>query len=271
MKEYRHPAVAGMFYPGAPRELQNLTDQFLLQAGVTAHPDNVRGLVIPHAGYIYSGLTAAYAYNAIDVKKIKTVIILSPSHQEYFPGICIYDGDGYETPLGVIRINKEKAGVLVANEDIIFMGKRGHRKEHAIEVHLPFLQRILPQFDFVPVVMGDQSDSFVRALARKLPAVMDEETVIIASSDLSHFYSKEVAGKFDSRVAKHLENYDYETLQNELQSSACHACGGGLIVSMMQALEHNSRKKMSVLHRSDSGDVSGDNDSVVGYLSAVIC
>jgi len=268
--EIRRAAVAGMFYPENQTTLKKVIGEFYSRATLPQTYRNVKGLVVPHAGYIYSGQTAAYGFKTLDEKNIKTVIVLSPSHHEYFPGVCVYDGDGYETPFGIVPVNKEKAELLVTDSKILFMGKSGHQEEHAIEVNLPFLQMLLPRFDFVPVVMGDQSDTYVDALAERLTHIMDEYTVIVASSDLSHYYNKEIAKKLDDKVANSLVEYDYTTLQENLNSSTCQACGGGLIVSMMKALDTDEQRKMSIVHRSDSGDVSGDNRRVVGYLSAAV-
>ncbi len=270
MSIIRPPVVAGMFYPDKSKALQKGIEGFYSRVAFSNPPHHVKGLVIPHAGYVYSGQTAAYGFKTLDPSHIKTVIVLSPSHHEYFPGVCVYNGDGYETPLGIVPVNKDKAGRLAENSSKIFMGKSGHEQEHAIEVLLPFLQALLPEFDFVPVVMGDQGEKYIDALAAALPEIIDESTVIIASSDLSHYYNKQIAKMLDDRVANAIDAYDFSTLQSDLNSGACQACGGGLIVSMMKALDTYKNRQMNVLHRSDSGDVSGDNRQVVGYLSAAV-
>jgi AmmeMemoRadiSam system protein B len=266
----RPPAVAGMFYPGKQKTLERVVGEFYSHVSLPHHLNNVKGLVVPHAGYVYSGQTAAFGFKSLDASKIKTVVVLSPSHHEYFPGICVYDGDGYETPIGIVPVNTEKAERLAKEGKLIFMGKSGHQEEHAIEVTLPFLQMLLPQFDFVPVVMGDQGGKYIDALAEALPEILDDTTVIVTSSDLSHYYNKQIAKMLDDKVANALTGYDFKTLQADLQTGACQACGGGPMVSMMKALDKFEKRKMSVLHRSDSGDASGNNRQVVGYLSAAV-
>ena len=151
-----------------------------------------------------------------------------------------------------------------------FKGLNGHGDEHAIEVQVPFLQNILTDFKIVPIVMGDQSKMFVDELAEQVAKVLDEKTVIIASSDLSHYHSKTKADELDSIVEKAVENFEYDKLQSYLDSNVCEACGGGPIVAMMKAASINNKSKSKILNRSDSGDVSGDFNEVVGYLSAVI-
>lgn len=270
MKKVRPPHVAGYFYPADPITLHNEIQRMLDEAKTEKSFNKIIGIVSPHAGYMYSGKTAAYAYNALKGKNYKTAIVISPSHSEYFPGISVYDGDAYETPLGVVEIDEEKANKLVEGSKLIFRGIQGHRREHALEVQIPFLQSVLEDFKIVPVVMGDQSSVFVNELARKLAEVMDEETIIVASSDLSHFYNANQADQLDSVVEKRINDFDYEQLQKDLDSHRCEACGGGPIVAMMKAAALRNFNKAKVLKRTDSGDVTGDKSEVVGYLSAVV-
>jgi AmmeMemoRadiSam system protein B len=268
---YVRPAqVAGYFYPSNPDKLKK---EIKLLLDVTKPKEEVKkifGIVAPHAGYVYSGKTAAHAYNMLVGKKYKRVVVISPSHSEYFPGVSIFDGDAYETPLGMLEVDKDFSEKLLTDDGIIFKGFEGHRREHALEVQLPFLQSVLEGFKVVPVVMGDQSKRNVETLAKKLAEISDEETLVVASSDLSHFHSKSQADKLDSVVEKRVREFDYNALQDDLQNQACEACGGGPIVVLMKAAKLKNFEHSLVLHRSDSGDVTGDNREVVGYLSAVV-
>jgi MEMO1 family protein len=232
--------------------------------------NNIFGIVVPHAGYIYSGRTASYGFNLLKGKNIETVIILSPSHREYFPGVSVFDGDAYETPLGDVEVDDEMRNKLTGESKIIFKGIEGHIREHAVEVQIPFLQIVLKDFKIVPVVMGDQGDLFVNELSEKLSLAADDRTVIIASSDLSHYYSGESSNKLDSIIEKRISGFEYEELQKDFQVRNCEACGGGTIVSLMKAAAKRSINKSEVLHRCNSGDTTGDYKEVVGYLSAVI-
>ncbi|NWF90864.1 MAG: AmmeMemoRadiSam system protein B [Ignavibacteriaceae bacterium] len=270
MSKTRQPAVAGLFYPGDPSQLRNDVLAMLNLVRNQVNPEKIFGIVSPHAGYIYSGQTASYGFNLLKNHKFDKVIIISPSHREYFPGNSIYDGDAYKTPLGCVEIDKEFAEKIIQGSKTVFFGMAGHRQEHAVEVQIPFLQTVLNDFKIIPIVMGDQSKAFVDDLAVQISKAADEKTVIVASSDLSHFYNKQHAYKLDSIVANRIMEFDWENLQNDLDSKKCEACGGGPIVAMMQAAYLTNNKKSVILHRSDSGDVSGDNDEVVGYLSAVI-
>lgn len=270
MKTVREPAVAGMFYPANPSQLKDELHLLFESAKLNTKYNDVIGLVSPHAGYIYSGKTAAYGFNAVKGKNYKTVVIISPSHREYFPGISVYDGDTYRTPLGEVPINKKFSEELISNSKIIFEGIQGHRAEHAVEVQIPFLQVMFDDFNIVPVVMGDQHGIYVSELANRLSNLIDENTLIIASSDLSHFYSRKDADKLDSLIESRINNFEYDKLQTDLDTNKCEACGGGAIVAMMKASSIVKKKKSKVLNRTDSGYVTGDDTEVVGYLSAVV-
>ncbi len=266
----RHQQVAGYFYPAEKEKLQRDISLLLNVAKPEKSFNKIFGIVSPHAGYIYSGKTAAYAYNLLKNKSYKTVIVISPSHAEYFPGISIYDGDAYETPLGIVEIDKDMTEKIVNNSKVIFKGIQGHRKEHALEVQIPFLQSVLKDFKIVPIVMGDQSKMFVDHLVEKISEVVDEETLVVASSDMSHFYSSEEADRLDSVVEQRINDFDFEQLLKDLDDKECEACGGGPIAVMMKAASLKNISKSYVINRSDSGDITGDKSEVVGYLSAVI-
>ena len=270
MRKFRKAAVAGLFYPAEQTSLSEEVKLLLSVSQPEKNFQNVFGIISPHAGYIYSGITAAYGFNLLKGRNYRNVIILSPSHREYFPGICIYDGDAYTTPMGTVEINKELANKIINGSKTIFLGEKGHRQEHAIEVQLPFLQTVLSDFKIVPIVMGDQSKLFVDELAKQIADVSNGDTVIVASSDMSHYYSKQKADELDSIVEKSVNNFEYDKLQDYLDKRVCEACGGGPIVSMMKAAYLLNRKNSFVLNRSDSGDVTGDFNEVVGYLSAVV-
>ena len=266
----RHQQVAGYFYPADKDKLQKDIAIMLQVAKPEKAFNNIFGIVSPHAGYMYSGKTAAFAYNLLKDKFYKTVIIISPSHAEYFPGISIFNGDAYETPLGIVEIDQIMVDMLVENSKIIFRGIQGHRKEHALEVQIPFLQTVLKNFKIVPIVMGDQSKIFVDELAEKISKVVDDNTLVVASSDLSHFYSSEEAERLDSIVEKRINEFDFEQLLKDLDDHECEACGGGPIAVMMKTASLKNIDKSLVISRSDSGDVTGDKSEVVGYLSAVV-
>jgi MEMO1 family protein len=270
MSQVRKPAVAGYFYPAEASKLKNEIELLLSIASGDKIDSRIFGIVSPHAGYIYSGKTAAFGYNQLDKDKIRKVIILSPSHREYFPGTSVYSGDAYQTPLGTVQVNKEIADNLIVNAKTIFKGVKGHKEEHAVEVQIPFLQTVLNDFEIIPVVIGDQGKLYVDELSEKLAEVMDDETIIVSSSDLSHYYSRAVADKLDSIVEKDINDFNYSELQENFEAKKCEACGAGTIIAMMKSANKLNFRKSKVLHRSNSGDTTGDNNEVVGYLSAVV-
>jgi len=270
MMNVRKPQVAGMFYPSDPESLKEQLDNFLSDIGTDESINRVAGLVVPHAGYVYSGKTAAFGYKTIENKDFENVIVISPSHREYFRGISVYSGDAYETPLGKIPINIDLREKMISESQIIYAGTEGHKYEHALEVQLPFLQTVLNEFHLIPLVIGDQRREFIFELANVLANTIDNKTLLIASSDLSHFYTRDQALILDNRVAESINGYKYEQLQSDLENKRCEACGGGGIVAIMKALNLRNYSRAKVIAHTDSGEVTGDNSEVVGYLSAVI-
>ena len=270
MNKIRRPAVAGTFYSSDPKKLSQELDLLLSVSQPSQILTSVTGIISPHAGYIYSGKTAAFAFNTLKDKKTKNVVIIAPSHRQFFDGNSIYDGDAFETPLGIVEINKEVAFRLISGSKSIYFSSAGHKEEHAIEVQIPFLQKVLPDIKIVPIVMGNQEKESVDDLANQISKIIDDETIILASSDLSHYYSKQEANLLDSIVEKRIRDFDFDGLQVDLENRYCEACGGGPIIAMMKAANFSGKNKSLILNRSDSGDTSGDDSQVVGYLSAVI-
>jgi MEMO1 family protein len=270
MSIIRLPKVAGMFYPSSKFELEEMIFKYFSAINISEKFNSIGGIISPHAGYVYSGKTAAAAYKALEGLHFKNVIVLAPSHREYFPGISVYYGDAYKTPLGEIEINKILRKKIINQSEFIFEGEDGHRGEHALEVQLPFLQVMLGDFYLIPIVIGDQSKIFVDELADVLTNILDDETLLVASSDLSHFYNRHKARIKDGLIVEHINKYEFNELQNDLEKKNCEACGGGTIVSAMKALKNKNFVHSKVLMQTDSGDVTGDTSEVVGYLSALI-
>ncbi len=269
--QVRTPAVAGMFYSGQKTTLEREVAVFLENSRAVDTGKRLYGLVAPHAGYMYSGGVAARAYRQILDKSFDVVVVISPSHRVYFEEISIYAGDAYATPLGEIPVDQDISDGLTRQNDKIIRSTIGHEvDEHALEVQLPFLQHVLSDFKLVPIVMGDQDADNVNVLAKALAAVLkDKNALIVASSDLSHFYSYDKAMAIDNVVVEHINHFDYEGLSSDLQKNVCEMCGGGPVVATMKACEQLGADKAKVLLYRNSGDVTGDRSQVVGYLSAV--
>lgn len=271
----RTPTVAGSFYPADPGQLAKNVDALLgaPTPGVDAH--DILAVIAPHAGYEFSGGVAGKAYAVLKGRKVRRVVIIAPSHYESFAFSSVYDGEAYATPLGEIAVDREFARRL-AQGPLIKLARNGHissgsRGEHALEVQLPFLQRALGNFQLVPVVMGRQDYQASRALGTALArASSGPDTLIVASSDLSHFHPYEQAWQLDHAALAAVEQGDYLTLSHNLESRTWEACGGGPIVAAMIAAERLGATQAKVLNYTNSGDVTGDRGRVVGYGSVAL-
>jgi MEMO1 family protein len=266
----RPPAVGGMFYPADPIALRRQVRQFLESAPHKAIRGNVTGIISPHAGYMYSGLTAAAAYSSLGGKSFKTVVVVSPSHREFFAGVSVYSGDGYRTPLGSIPVDAELREALLALCPPVQASGAGHGDEHAIEVQLPFLQETLGSFALLPLVMGEQRRDVCLQLGECLGSLLGpRNALLVASTDLSHYHASRVADAMDRVMVEDIKRFDYEQLMTDLESGTTEACGGGPTVAVMAALHRSGARGIDVVHHCNSGDITGDTRSVVGYLSAV--
>jgi hypothetical protein len=269
----RPPAVAGLFYPGNTATLRRAVESMLRDASAELSPASGRvvGAIVPHAGYQYSGRTAATVYHLLASEAIDTVVFVGPSHREAFRGSAVFPGSAFATPLGNAAIDEELAAALSAAGGSVVASAAGHRQEHAIEVQVPFLQVVCPKARIVAVTMGDQSVRSCDELADALSAVLaGRSATMIASSDLSHYHPYDEAVHLDRIVASHVRTYQVERLQDDLQHDRVEACGGGPMVAVMKAARTLGATKATVLHACNSGDVTGDRSGVVGYLSAIL-
>ncbi len=275
-RDYVRPAaVAGLFYPADKVELEKTCVRFLQDARAKIRitpPDKPFGIVSPHAGYPYSGYTAAHGYSLLRKKQFETVIIISPSHREYFDGISVFSGKAYSTPLGEIEIDGSLRDVFIETAgEIVIESRAGHKSEHALEVQLPFLQLALGSFKLLPIVMGDQNRRYCRTLGSVIADVtMGKSTLIVASSDLSHYYDYDTANKIDSVCISDVSGLDPDRFMDDLENRRCEACGGGPIASLLYAARKSGVANCDVLYHCNSGDTTGDKSGVVGYLSAII-
>ena len=268
----REPAVAGSFYPRTPEDLRKSVEELLQVKAEALH--DVVGMVAPHAGYMFSGQVAGRVYASVRELQPEVVVIVGPSHREYFDGICLYEGEAYKTPLGLVKIDETLRKALLETGRPIFAGIQGHRSdgegEHCIEVQLPFLQLLYETFTFVPIIMGDQRWAYCEFLATALAnCLRHRKALLIASSDLSHYYSYEVAQQLDRQFIELLERKNPRELAQALESSEVEACGGGPVVAVQLAAQHLGAHQVQTLLYMNSGDVWVDKTRVVGYLAAV--
>jgi len=269
-EKVRKPGVAGAFYPGDAAELGAMVDGYLAQARPPAVGMPI-ALAAPHAGYPYSGPVAGYAYALLKGRRPERVVVIAPSHYEAFDFAAVYDGAAYETPLGRVPVDTAFAAKLGASGGLVRLSSRGHgaggeRSEHSLEVQLPFLQRTLGAFRLVPVVMGSQSYEASRALGAALAKLAQgSDTLIVASSDLSHYHGYDDATKLDRKTLRAIEEYDYLSLTRNCERRVWEACGCGPIATAMIAAQRLGANRATVLKYANSGDTSGDRSRVVGY------
>jgi AmmeMemoRadiSam system protein B/AmmeMemoRadiSam system protein A len=273
----RRAAVAGGFYPADPKALSAMMDDMLTHASSPPINDPIRAVVAPHAGYQFSGPVAAYTYAALKGHKFSRVVVIAPSHYEAFDFTSVFDGDAYATPLGTVRVDKTFVAQLAKMSPTIRLSSQGHvptekGAEHALEVELPWLQRVLGDFELVPVVMGDQSYESSRALGVALAKLIqgkDNDTLIVASSDLSHYHPYDEAAKIDHKTLNALQAWDYFSMSRNFDARIWEACGGAPIVAAMIAAERMGANQAVVLKYANSGDTAGDHSRVVGYSADV--
>ena len=251
----RPAAVAGYFYPAEETELRHMINQLMGQA--TAAGPAPKALVAPHAGYIYSGLTAAMAYvNLLPVRgKITRVILLGPAHRVYIRGMALSSATHFSTPLGNIEIDQAAVKLLKKLPQVI-VSDAAHQDEHSLEVHLPFLQSVFSQFTLVPLVVGETSPQQVAEVLELFWG--DPGTMIIISSDLSHFHDYETAKKIDAATTHAIEHLELEKIGSE------QACGCRPLCGML-ALARTKKLAINTLDVRNSGDTAGTKDRVVGY------
>ncbi len=284
-QKVRPAGVAGSFYPADPKELTAMIDDMLAKVSQPPITDKILAVVAPHAGYQYSGPVAAYTYAALKGRKYARVVVIAPSHHEAFDFTSVYDGDAYATPLGNVPVDKDFAARLVKMSSTMKLSGRGHDAtsagaEHAIEVELPWLQRVLGDFKLVPIDMGDQSYESSRALGVALAKLIktesksgaegkNGETLVLASSDLSHYHPYDEAVTIDHKTLNALEEWDYFSMSQNFQTRVWEACGGAPIVAAMIYAERIGANRAKVLKYANSGDITGDHSRVVGYSADV--
>lgn len=270
MGRLRRSVIAGSWYPGEPSTLRRDIAEYLNHVQDVNIAGDVMGIVTPHAGYIYSGQVAAHAYKVVQGRQYDAVILIGPSHRIAFSGVSIYGRGAYETPLGEIPIDEHLAGIIKEGSRIVVDYPAAHEQEHSLEIQLPFLQVVLGDFPLVPIVMGDQSYATCRELADVIHlASKSRQVLIVGSSDLSHFHDYKKAKQIDGIVLEHIRKYDTEGLLESLAADQAEACGGGPMAVTMLVSEKRGALHSKLLCYANSGDVTGDKQSVVGYASAV--
>ena len=256
-----------------------MIEGFLEEAVLPEFEGQPVGLIVPHAGYIYSGLTAAHAFKALQRRQFARVIVLSPSHQPYRQPLLTTAHDAYATPLGLVPVDHEtlsKLSSFLKEDGGPELASVRRDQEHSLEIELPFLQTTLPEsFWLVPLMMVDQSASLVRLLSATLVKLIrslpkEESTLLVASSDLSHFYSERVANRLDGNLAQAVQEFDLDAFYQHKQRGEMEACGLAAIATVLQTSHLLGADQVTIADYRTSAAVTGDRSSVVGYLSAII-
>jgi MEMO1 family protein len=270
-EEVRKSIIAGSWYPGRPQALQEQIRGFLKAVPQASIAGQLAALIVPHAGYVYSGGVAAYAYRLLSERPFRQVVIIAPSHRYPFKGASIDSKDGYETPLGIIPVDKKLGQEIAEGSPLFHYVPNGHAQEHALEIQLPFLQEVLKNFWLVPVIQGSQDRATCLALAQALAKVLkDREVLLVASTDLSHFHSYKQARSLDQKVLDRVAAFDEDGLMSDLEADQVEACGGGPMVTVMKTARLLGADETRVLRYANSGDVTGDHSGVVGYMAAAV-
>jgi MEMO1 family protein len=264
----RHPAVAGQFYPRNPKALLGDVESYL---SPSAEAVSALGCVVPHAGYMYSGHVAGAVYAHLDVPEV--CIVMCPNHTGLGHPLSIMSHGAWETPLGVAMIDSDLAMALVERFPILIDDSDAHRKEHAIEVQLPFLQAKRPDFRFVPIAIGTRQYEALDGLGRTIGEILSdwsEPVLVLASSDMNHYESDALTRVKDQKAIDRVLALDprglYEVVINENVSM----CGYGPTVAMLTAAKQLGATEAELVKYATSGDVSGDREMVVGYAGMVV-
>ena len=275
----RRPSpIAGSWYPGNAPKLRTMIEGFLSAAPALQLEVRLQGLIVPHAGYIYSGQTAACAFKALEGKNFSKVVAISPSHQAYRSPLLTSGHEAYTTPLGDLCVDRESLAILQTELEPLGLGLNAIRndREHSLEIELPFLQVTLAEpFTLLPIMMMDQrrqvADALSQALAiwiKRLPP--SEKVLLVASSDQSHFHTQSQAEKMDRAVIKAIEAQDMDQLYRLDAEGNGEACGLGPMAAVMLTCQALGNCTLQVVDHRTSAAATGDESSVVGYTAAIL-
>ncbi len=266
------------WYPRAPSHLRHLLADLLAHVPEQPLDGELIGLIAPHAGYTYSGLTAAHAYKQLPSRTYERAVVIGPSHFENFGAQALNQKDFYETPLGEIEIDAAAVNELNRRVGINFLP---NDREHSLEMQLPFLQHTLGEFKLLPLMMsysfylrGIQARNPCENLSAALAPMMDDKTLLIASSDLSHLHDYDAVTYFDQGFENLITDYNLGGLIDYMiNEGECRACGDMAIITVLMTAKARGANRVKVLHRTNSGDVRGVRTSgeyTVGYMAAAI-
>lgn len=271
----RPAAVAGTWYPGTAGALTREVDGYLA-AVPEPSAQTVRGVIAPHAGMMFSGPVASHAYKAASRGEYDVAVLVGPSHFVAFEGVAVHPEGAFASPLGYASI--DAAGVAaITRSGVVREYAAPHRREHSLEMQLPFLKRVLPEVRIVPLLIGFQRRDTIEALANAIAAAFaGRRALLVASTDLSHYLDARTATTLDARVQQCVSAFDADALLELFEQYPEHergqyvACGGGAAIAVMKAAKALGATRGRVLKYGHSGEISGDYDGVVGYMAAAM-
>ena len=271
----RPSPIAGAWYEGNPQALARDVDLYLAQAELPELPGEVIAVIAPHAGHIYSGPVAGYAFASVRGQTPDLVAVISPMHQPYYEPLLTTAHGAYETPLGPVPVDMEALAALDARlKGSLGYGltKVAYDQEHSLEIELPFLQCALDgDFKLLPVMVRTQSAQVSRQLGAALAEILrGRNALLVASTDLSHFYTQKMAVSFDTEMLRRIESFSPEEVFCAEEENKGFACGLGALTAVLRAAKDLGGDTVKVLRHATSGDVTGDYTSVVGYGAAVV-
>jgi len=273
--DVRPSPIAGQWYPGDPKQLSTDVDRYIHEAKLPEIKGEVVAIVTPHAGHIYSGPIAGYAFAALKGYKPELVAVVSPMHYPYNEPLITTAHAAYETPLGIIPVDAEAVQMLdelLENELGYGLARIRHDREHSLEIELPFLQRVIAsEFTLLPVMVRDQSRRVTRILGQCLAKTLrGRNALLVASTDLSHFYPQRIADELDAEMLRCIESFEPEAVIQAEEEGRGFACGRGALAAVLWAAKDLGADTVKILKHATSGDVTGDTSQVVGYGAAVI-
>lgn len=273
--DLRPTSIAGRWYPANPRTLAESVDAYIAAAQLPEIRGEIVAVIAPHAGHLYSGPVAGYAFAALKGKTPELVGVVAPMHYPYPQELLTTAHAAYETPLGVIPV--ERAALRVVDEYLRSKDSDGlsavsEDPEHALEIELPFLQRALAApFNLLPVMVRELAPSVLHTLGEALAAALkNRPSLLVASTDLSHFYPQRAAETLDAEMLRRIEAFDPEAVLHAEIEGTGFACGRGAVAAVLWAARELGANKVQILHHATSGDVSGEYTQVVGYAAAVV-
>lgn len=264
----RQPAVAGQFYPARPNDLRTE-----IARHIVPHIERIEayGMLAPHAGYMYSGHVAGLTYSSLMLPK--TLVLLCPNHTGYGAPVAIMTKEAWRTPLGLATINSELALSIMRRSMRFEEDSLAHRYEHALEVHLPFLQYLLSEFSFVPINVGIDDLSGLKEIGRAVAEAVSEfqdKVLLIASSDMTHYESAESARRKDHMAIEAILSLSPDDLYSVVRRERISMCGYAPSVSLLEACKRLGATSATLVAYAHSGEVNKDYDRVVGYAGILV-